>query len=465
MARGRKSPLGIEGTSVAFTEPGSNGRMTVAKVRARDESGAYASRRFRITSWRRDGSPVLPEEAEAWARATRKDFVKGIAVAGVATVETYADILITGMAGEVTDGRVRLVRAVADGLIAAGIVDMRSESFAARCRAWVNSLRDGWSLPADAPNAHKTSRKLSDATKNKIRIIIHQVAQLAMDKGRLARNPLDSDEFRPFKESKHLKPLFSVAELRQMVSDEARDATITAQRDLEAEIEAQGGKRMVAIAAIAKERGRHWTTIYNILRRPAEPDPWWLACCLMVYTGCRADEAMHLRWEWIRWAEGVITLKLADDYENKSDAERLIPLDPELSDILRPLAKPHGHILPGHVRAGGSGVRTTKGSEGGKGAKDYSNALRLYLKRIGIDPGERTAHSLRHCYITMKIAREDCNPDRLRKAVGHGKITTTLGYGEQSQLYQAEVDRWPDRTLWLRRPLPVVAKQGKAVVK
>ena len=454
MARGRKSPLGIDGTSVTYIEPDAKGRPTVAKVRACDESGVYQSKRFPVGSWKRDGTPVLPDGAEAWAKGTRRDFIKGNAVAGEATFEHFADILATGLVGSVTDERVRLVRAIAEGMDAAGIKDLKTDSFAARARAWVNSLHDGWSMKEGAANAHTTRRRLSDGTKNKVRIIIRQVCQLAVDKGRLARNPLDTDEFRPFEPSKKLKPLFTVSELRQMVSDEARDTTLAAKAGIELEIARRGGKRMEAIAAIAKSRGCHWTSVYNVLRRPDESDPWWLACCLLMYTGCRADEGLHLRWEWVKWDERIITLKLADDYHSKTDSERLIPLEPELEDILRPLARTHGHILPGHIRAGGSGMRVNNASKNGEGSKDYTNAFRLYLRRIGIDIGDRTAHSLRHCFITMKIAREDCNPDRLRKAVGHNKITTTLGYGEQSQRYQTEVDRWPDRTLWLRRPVP-----------
>jgi hypothetical protein len=79
----------------------------------------------------------LPDGAEAWASATRKDFIKGIAVAGEATFEHYADILATGLTGSVTDERVRLVRAIAEGMEAAGIKDLKADSFAARSRAWV----------------------------------------------------------------------------------------------------------------------------------------------------------------------------------------------------------------------------------------------------------------------------------------------------------------------------------------
>ncbi len=55
--------------------------------------------------------------------------------------------------------------------------------------------------------------------------------------------------------------------------------------------------RGAAIKALAAEREEHWSSLYNALARKPEPDPWWLACCLLVYTGCRAAEAMALRWD------------------------------------------------------------------------------------------------------------------------------------------------------------------------
>lgn len=290
---------------------------------------------------------------------------------------------------------------------------------------------------------------MNATTKNKLLIIVKQATRLAVMRRQLAFDPLL--EFEPYKQESTLKAVFDPAELRRMVSDEAREHAITAKAELEAEILRHDGLRIPAVKAIASERGCHWTTIYNILKRPDEPDPWWLACCLLVYTGCRAQEAMHLRWEWIKWDAKVITLKLADDYESKSDTERLIPLEPELADILRPIAKLSGHILAPEIRAGGSGYCKT--NKKGSGSGDYTDALRRYLTRIGMDAGDRTAHSLRHTYITIKLARGDTNVERLRKAVGHASFSTTMGYGKLSQLYEAEVDTWPDGTLWLRRPV------------
>lgn len=454
MARGRKSPLGIEGTGVSYRDPDEKGRPTCAMVRAKDEAGRWQVKRFAVTSWdRKTGAPVLPDAAEDWARSTRKDFVKGVAVAGAATFKDYADALVVNLrAAGVGEARLDLINNVADGLAAEGITDMKADGFPARVLSWITKLKAGWSQSEGDKNRRTTHPPLSAATRNKILVICRQVTGLAVKKRRLPYDPLD--EIERFKERSTLKPLFSISELRQMVSDEARDHNLTERAALEAEIASRPEARTVAIKAIAKDRKVHWATIYNALRRPALPDPWWLACCLLVYTGCRADEATHLRWEWIRWDQRIITLKLADDYENKSDAERLIPLEPELYDILKPMMRPHGHILAPEIRAGGSGMKVGEKSAAGQGARDYTCALRLYLTRIGMDPKDRTAHSLRHCYITLKLARGDTNVERLRKVVGHADFSTTMGYGKLSQHYEHEVDQWPDGSLWLRRRVP-----------
>jgi integrase len=463
---GRKSPLGIEGTGLSFRDPDDKGRMTVAMVRAKDEAGTYQTRRFPVTSWKRDGSPVIPSEATDWARETRHSFIRGESVAGVASFQHFAGVLVENLeAAGISQSRLDLIRNVSAGLESESIEDMKADNFAARVRKWVAGLTSCWSMKADDPLRRKP-KPLSPATRNKILVAIRQVVKLAITKRRLAFDPLA--EVPTFKVEERHKPLFTVGELRQMVSNDARDRAITAKRDLLAEIETEseagGVSKSEAIAVIAKRRGLHPSSIWNALRRPEERDPWWLACCLLVYTGCRAQEAMHLRWEWIIWDQRIITLKLADDYSQKTDSERLIPLEPELAEILRPMMKPHGHILSPQIRSGSSGMKLQEVVRKGdsKGARDYTAAMRLYLQRIGIDPQDRTAHSLRHCYITMKLARADMNVERLRKAVGHRDFSTTQGYAEQSQFYEAEVDLWPDSTLWLRRTMKTKGKTERA---
>ena len=452
---------------MCFVDPGADGRPTVCKARAKDDAGVWQSKRFPVTSWSREGVPVLPEAAEKWARDTRRTFIKGEATAGAVTFKNYADMMADNLAATgVTAQRVELVRAVGNALDAEGVRDMKADTFPTRVRTWLAGLKTGWCSDPEAKNRHKTIKPLSAATRNKLLVICRQVTGLAVLRRKLAFDPLA--EIKRAKESDYIKPLFTIDELRRMVSDEARDHNAIERRELEAEIaqrEQAGVGRTEAIKAIAEGRGKHWCSIYNALSRPVEADPWWLACCLLAFTGARADEAMHMRWEWIRWDSRIITLKLADDFASKSDAERMIPLEPELAEILRPLAKPHGHILPPEIRAGGSGMRKVKASSDGAGAGDYTGAMRLYLTRIGIDPGDRTAHSLRHCFISLKLARADTNVERLRKAVGHADFSTTMGYGRLSQMFEHQVDQWPDATLWLRRPLPAVEQVGKVVGK
>ncbi|TVR10403.1 MAG: hypothetical protein EA401_12220, partial [Planctomycetota bacterium] len=362
----RKSPLGIEGTSLTFRDPDIKGRMTVAMVRAKDEGGHWRTKRFPVESWRRDGSAIIPDVAKSWARETRKDFIKGKAVARAATFQEFAALLIEEKAGTVTEHRLQRIRLVAEGLLKAGITDMQSDAFPIRVRKWIDSLYAGWSFPQDSFNRRKKKTPLSPATKNKHLIICRQVTSLAVRRRRLAYDPLA--DLSMWKQERKQKAIFSIDELRYLVSNKARYHAAKEKARLESVITAHqnnGLTRTSAVKRTGAEEGKHWSTIYNILKREANDDPWWLACCLLVYTGCRVDEAMHLRWEWIDWKAGHIHLRLADDYGNKSQSERLIPLEPELREILSPLAKPDGHIIPAHIRSGGSGEIRRVGKKGG----------------------------------------------------------------------------------------------------
>lgn len=449
---GRRSPLGIEGTSINFRDPDAKGRATVLQARAKDDAGAWQSRRFAVTSWKRDGTPLVPEEAVDWARATRRSFVREEAVARAATFQEFAKLLVANLeASGVKQERLSIIRSVAKALADEGICDMRSDIFPVRVRDWITGLDAGWSLPPGAKNRRLTVTRLSPATRNKLLTICRQVTGIALRKRRIAFDPLA--EIPRFKEAKVVRATFTIAELRKLVSEDVRNHIVQTRDQLAIEIDAQGKPRDAAIRAVAERRKCHWSSIYNALARPVGPDPWWLACCLLIYTGCRADEAIHLRWEWIKWDSDIIHLELAADYENKSNAERFIPLEPELKAILLPLAKPAGHILAPEIRAGGSGIKKRAVIVEGAGSHDYTQALRLFLARVGVDAKNRTAHSFRHTYISIKMARADTNVERLRKSVGHADFSTTMGYGTLSQLYEGEVDQWPDGKLWLRRSL------------
>ncbi len=454
----RKSPFGVKGTAVSFIRPDAKGRLTTAMVRARDSNGKYQTKCFAVTSWHRDGTPMIPMDAKEWVEGTRRKFDLGLAVAGACSFQEMAAAQAAISTSEgVSPGRVRLFHVIAEGFEREGITNMQSETFAVRVRQWLESRTLNSHFAADFPYRRKVDRPLSPATKNRHMGMIRQVVRLAVIRRRLSHDPLV--EMKPFKTLKRLKSLFSVDELSRMVSDEARFHASTEQARIAASIEQQdGANRVEQIRNLAKATGVHPTTIYNRLNRADGADPWWLPCCLLVYTGCRAQEALHLRWEWIRWESRVISLKIHPDFDIKADQERLIPLEPELADILHPIAKPAGWIVEDeNVRGGGSGMKRRRGE--GRGARDYCAAFRRYLIRIGMETKDRTTHRLRHCFTTMKIARADMNLDRLRKGIGHADLKTTQGYSSQSQEYEGIVDKWQDSSLWLRRPDPRLAQQ------
>lgn len=449
----RVSPLGIDGTSVTYRDYDSNGRPGTAMVRARDERGVYQTKRFKVTSWRRgEKTPILPEAAKDWAKETRKTFLAGTAVAGVATIQEFIEaVAVIAVSEKVKPERVQIMRKIGLRLADAGISDMKALTFAPRVRSWLDGLDTNWAYDEGYKFRRADPTPLADETKNRILDIIHKAVDLAVARRRLPFDPLI--EMKRYRTSAKLKPLFTVDELRQLVSDDARFAAAAERERLQARLDATKLGRMAAVAQVAAEDGVHWTTIYNRLRREPEPDQWWLPCCLLAYTGARAQEGLHLRWEWINWEAGIITLKERDDYELKT-GERLIPLEPELRDILYPIRKSFGWIIDDKtIRDGGDCKPNPKT---GEIPRDYQRFFASYCGRIGVTIGDCTVHSLRHCFITMKIARADMNPDRLRKGVGHATIRTTLHYGSQSQEYEAVVDQWPDASLHLRRS---VAKQ------
>ena len=301
-------------------------------------------------------------------------------------------------------------------------------------------------MGGERPFYCKTSDKpISNVTRNRALREVRCLCRHAVKTGRLMRHPLDG--VKPFKEEKRLKPTFTLEELRLMVSDEARANMQRKRQEVEDAITAAGGDKRAA----AEVLGVHLATIYNRLEEDRQrDDPWWLPTCLMVYTGCRAQEAMHLRWQDIDWKGERVRVRLQDAYDQKTDTEREFPLQAELADILRSLAKPSGYIIDDEW------MRTTGATRHNLRTKDphpaYTEGLVRYLARIGIDAGKgsdkRTAHSLRHAWVAMMLATGE-SPKLVAVWAGHGGEVQDRYAGAMSA-YHREASRWARGVIQLR---------------
>lgn len=152
-------------------------------------------------------------------------------------------------------------------------------------------------------------------------------------------------------------------------------------------------------------------------------DPLHLLVCLMAYAGLRYEEAAFLRWEDI--AGGMVMVRLDTGARVKRRKERMAPVMPELAAIL-------DAVRPTEAKG-----RIWQGS-----TANPSRHFDAFLVRLKIARGERTQHSLRHCYAGLMTATGV--PSLLLRAyMGHTSEATTAGYSQLAALYAQEVREWP----------------------
>lgn len=446
----RRAKSGTEGLSITDTwkgGPGTGRKRFLCRVRIPGTS-RYVAKRFNTR-----------DEAKGWGRPYLIAMEAGLETAEEADVEAVAkeycqQLREGGDASTVSKRYVKHLEQVAAGLVRAGITDMKAKTFAVAVRTWVANLKPNWWVVGEKPfYCRKADKPLSNVTRNRILQGIRCLCNHAVKTGRLIRHPLLS--VKKFKEEKRLKPTFSLDELRVMVSDDARNNLRRKRQEVLDAIAAAGGDK----AKAAENLGVHVATIYNRLADEHDrDDPWWLAACLMLYTGCRAQEAMHLRWQDIDWKEGRVRVRLQDAYDQKNDAERELRLQPELADILRPMAKTSGFIIDDEwMRTTGAirhGVRTKEVHA------DYTPRFVLYLKRIGIDAGKgrdkRTAHSLRHAWVAMMLATAE-SPKLVAAWAGHGGEVQDR-YAGAMTAYHREASQWARGVIQLRTSDEAMAK-------
>lgn len=156
-----------------------------------------------------------------------------------------------------------------------------------------------------------------------------------------------------------------------------------------------------------------------------------LLVALLIFTGIRRGEALGLQWEDIDFERKLINIQRSvrlvgnKGYigPTKSKAGvRLIPLEPQLEDILAALPHAGKYIL------GNGEFPITE--------MTYKRGWERICRTINMHGA--TAHVLRHTYITMAAAHLDVKT--LQTIAGHSDISTTMNryaHGREDKIIQA----------------------------
>ena len=156
-----------------------------------------------------------------------------------------------------------------------------------------------------------------------------------------------------------------------------------------------------------------------------------LLVALLIFTGIRRGEALGLQWEDIDFDRKLISIRRSVRFvgnrgyigPTKSKAGvRLIPLEPQLEEILNTL--PHD----GKYLLGNGEFPITE--------MTYKRGWERICRTINMHGA--TAHVLRHTYITMAAAHLDIKT--LQTITGHSDISTTMNryaHGREDKIIQA----------------------------
>ncbi len=372
------------------------------------------SRKYRSKCWK------SRPEATAWAKDESARMRVGLSQAGKTPIQTVLEDYIESITdmGAAPPYIAEQERTIEDA-IKHGVTDLRHPRVDKSVGEWLKqarALRRHTYTPTADGNVLKEKSELSPRTRNRYLETMRTLANFAMAKGLIARNPFLSVKM--VKQSDTLKDVFMVAELQKLVD--------------------------------AKHAG----------------DPYYLLFCTLVYTGMRLGEAAHLRWETIEWKANRIMVK---DWSRHAGAnpksrlkfkkDRVIPLQAELAATLKSEQTKHqvipttGWVFPDELR-----FATTK-SHGGR----FEN----YLKTCDVAQegmtGRRTPHSTRHTYLSIMLATGE-NELAVMIYAGHNELSTTHGYTRTQIIFRDEVKAWERGLLHLRAAQSPCEGQSVAAV-
>lgn len=132
-------------------------------------------------------------------------------------------------------------------------------------------------------------------------------------------------------------------------------------------------------------------------------------------TGLRSGEVRSMRWSWIYFDEGTITVQETDDFTPKSGDERVIYISGDALEILRRRFEEDSEGL------------VFEAFQGGKLDIHYLGKRFRYFADLAKLPKGKNFHSTRHTYASW-LVQADVDLYRVQKLCGHKSMQTTMRY-------------------------------------
>lgn len=135
-------------------------------------------------------------------------------------------------------------------------------------------------------------------------------------------------------------------------------------------------------------------------------------------TGMRSGEVRSMRWDWIDFGEGTITIQETEDFRPKNGDERVIYVT---GDALA--------MLERRYAAAGEPARSLVfiGTRGEKINKDYLGKRFRFFRDLAKLPKKLNFHSTRHTYASW-LVQNGVDLYRVQKLCGHKSMQTTMRY-------------------------------------
>ncbi len=166
---------------------------------------------------------------------------------------------------------------------------------------------------------------------------------------------------------------------------------------------------------------------------------------VLLYTGIRVGELMALRWSNIDWENMLLHIENAATVQYEFDDEgntisskvvvsdtktaasqRVIPLEPELLDVLDTWRE-NSKKLQAKAQAQGNADYIFPNKSGGlRSYQGFKAQFKRFLEENGLGDSGITFHKFRHTFATL-LMEQDTNPRVVQELLGHRDIETTLG--------------------------------------